>query len=183
MHALRIYFHTFFYRRTIRANRHYALNAVWFITSTCFTQSPSPRLADLRKQKILKIVFILVINAHGYIWFSNVWFSKKIRVKHLTFLTVPFSMHVCSVVVGITVAVATTVVAGAVVVTKRKLESCMCKLFELVTKPVPDLKTMVVIRRLQVVHICNLCSTISVHVAQWLEHLTDHQKVTGCTHM
>ena len=29
----------------------------------------------------------------------------------------------------------------------------------------------------------NLCSTISVHVAQWLEHLTGHQKVTGCTHM
>ena len=24
---------------------------------------------------------------------------------------------------------------------------------------------------------------ISVHVAEWLEHLTGHQKVTGCTHM
>ena len=34
-----------------------------------------------------------------------------------------------------------------------------------------------------VVHICNLHSTISVHVAQWLEHLTVYQKVTGCTHM
>ena len=41
----------------------------------------------------------------------------------------------------------------------------------------------VVITRLQVVHICNVCSTISVHVAQWLEHLTGYQKVTGCTHM
>ena len=29
----------------------------------------------------------------------------------------------------------------------------------------------------------NLCSPIWVHVAQWLEHLTGHQKVTGCTHM
>ena len=36
-----------------------------------------------------------------------------------------------------------------------------------------------VIRRLQVVHMCNICSTISVHVAQWLEHLNGHQKVTG----
>ena len=24
---------------------------------------------------------------------------------------------------------------------------------------------------------------ISVHVAQWLEHLAGHQKVTGCTYM
>ena len=32
---------------------------------------------------------------------------------------------------------------------------------------------------LQVVHICKLCSTIWVHVAQWLEYLTSHQKVTG----
>ena len=31
-----------------------------------------------------------------------------------------------------------------------------------------------VIRRLQVVHICNLCSTISVHIPQWLEYLTGH---------
>ena len=34
-----------------------------------------------------------------------------------------------------------------------------------------------------VLYICNLRSTISVHVAQWLDHLTGHQKDTGlgCT--
>ena len=32
-------------------------------------------------------------------------------------------------------------------------------------------------------HTCNVRSTISVHVAQWLEHLTGDQDVTGCTHM
>ena len=39
------------------------------------------------------------------------------------------------------------------------------------------------IRRLHVVHIRNLCSTILVHVAQWLEHLTGHQKVTILVHV
>ena len=29
----------------------------------------------------------------------------------------------------------------------------------------------------------NLCSLMPVHVAQWLEHLTGHEKVTGCTHI
>ena len=33
-----------------------------------------------------------------------------------------------------------------------------------------------------IVHICYHCSTISVHVTQLLEHLTGHQKVTGCGH-
>ena len=44
-------------------------------------------------------------------------------------------------------------------------------------------------------HVCHVYSTnkpvthrsfrsaISVHVAQWLEHLTGYQKVTGCAHM
>ena len=32
-------------------------------------------------------------------------------------------------------------------------------------------------------YIYNLCSTISVHVAQQLDHPTGHQKVTDCTHL
>ena len=80
--------------------------------------------------------------------------------------------------------------------TKKKHELCVCETrrhvifgnlspFSILVRVGQWLLVSIlqVMRRLQVVHICNLCSTISVHVAQWLEHLTGHPNVTGCTHM
>ena len=74
---------------------------------------------------------------------------------------------------------------GNINILRSSLYTYICNLCSTISVHVAQwlVSISLVIRRLQVVHICNLCSTISVHVAQWLEHLTGHQKVTGCTHM
>ena len=59
---------------------------------------------------------------------------------------------------------------GNINILRSSLYTYICNLCSTISVHVAQwlVSISLVIRRLQVVHICNLCSTISVHVAQWL---------------